>query len=252
LDGALQDRVVVVAGGSAGIGKATAQCFAGAGGRVVILARRKERVDEAVGEIGSGVTGIAADISDPDSVRNAFAQIDDQFGRLDVLLNVAGVARVCRIEEATDEAISTVVGTNFLGPIYTTRSAIPLMRKSGGGDIVNVSSEITLDDMPLMTLYSSTKRALDGFSRTMTKELKADGIRVTLVVMGTVGETAFTDNFGPGDAERAIPVWMEDGYMERVAGSDRPMEASWVADTMLHVVTRPRGMMVDVVHTRVF
>jgi hypothetical protein len=70
--------------------------------------------------------------------------------------------------------------------------------------------------------------------------------------MGTVGDTAFSDNFGPGDAERAIPRWIEDGYMQRVAGTDRPMDAAWVAETMLHVVTRPRGMMVDVIHTRVF
>ena len=248
----MQDKVVVVSGGSAGIGKATAKHFAEAGAHVVVLARRKERLDEAVAEVGSGSWGVVTDVSDPDSVRAAFAEIEARYGHIDVLLNVAGVARVRTIEEASDDDIATVVGTNFLGVIYTTRAAIPLLRKSGGGDIVNVSSEITLDDMPLMTLYSSTKRALDGFSRSMTKELKPDGIRVTLVVMGTVGDTAFADNFGPGDAERAIPLWIEDGYMSRVAGSDHPMDGTWVAESMLHAVTRPRGMMIDVVHTRVF
>jgi NAD(P)-dependent dehydrogenase (short-subunit alcohol dehydrogenase family) len=246
------EKVVVVAGGSAGIGKATARRFADEGAHVVVLARHKDRLDEAIAEIGSHAVGIVADISDPASVRDAFTEIDTRHGRIDVLLNVAGVARVRRIEEASDEDIATVVGTNFLGPIYTTRAAIPLLRKSGGGDIVNVSSEITLDDMPLMTLYSSSKRALDGFTRSMTKELKEDGIRVTLVVMGTVGETAFTDNFMPGDAERAMPLWLDDGYMQRVAGADRPMDVTWVAETMLYVVTRPRGMMLDVIHTRVF
>ncbi len=248
----LHGKVVVVSGGSAGIGKAIAKRFADEGASVIVLARRKERIDEAVADIGGAASGIVCDVVDPHSVRTAFAEIQSAHGRLDVLLNVAGVARVRTIEEASDDDIATVVGTNFTGPIYTTRAAIPLLRASGGGDIVNVSSEITLDDMPLMTLYSSTKRGLDGFTRSMTKELKGDGIRVTLVVMGTVGDTAFGDNFGPGDAERAIPLWVQDGYLSRVAGADRPMDASWVADTMVHVVTRPRGMMMDVVHTRVF
>jgi NAD(P)-dependent dehydrogenase (short-subunit alcohol dehydrogenase family) len=252
MNGQLQGKVVVVVGGSAGIGKATARCFAAAGATVVILARRQDRLDEAVAEIGSGAWGIATDAGDPNSVRAAFAQIEARHGHIDVLLNVAGVARVRRIEEASDEDIATVVGTNYLGPIYTTRAAIPLLRTAGGGDIVNVSSEITLDDMPLMTLYSSSKRALDGFTKSMTKELKVDGIRVALVIMGTVGPTEFADNFGPGDMERALPLWVEDGYMSRVAGADRPMEASWVAESILHAVTRPRGMMVDVIHTRVF
>jgi NAD(P)-dependent dehydrogenase (short-subunit alcohol dehydrogenase family) len=251
VSGRVQDKVVVVAGGSAGIGKATARCFAHEGARVVVLARNKQRLDETVSEIGSGAIGIPTDIADPDSVRNAFAEVDERLGRLDVLLNVAGIARVRLIEEASDEDIAAVVGTNFIGAIYTTRSAIPLLRKAGGGDIVNVSSEITLDDMPLMTLYSSTKHALDGFTRSMTKELKKEGIRVSLVVMGTVGETAFTDNFSPEDVERAMPLWFEDGYMERVAGSDHPMDGAWVAESMLHVVTRPKGMMCDVIHTRV-
>ncbi len=248
----LAGKAVVVAGGSAGIGRAISSCFADEGADVVILARRRDRLDEAVAACGEHASGIVTDISEPDSVRAAFAEIGDRYGRVDVLLNVAGIARVRTIEEASDEDISAVVGTNFLGPIYTTRSAIPLLRNSAGADIVNVSSEITLDDMPLMTLYSSTKRGLDGFTRSMTKELKPPGIRVTLVVMGTVGETAFADNFGPGDAERAIPLWSADGYMSRVAGADHPMDASWVAESMLHAITRPRGMMTDVMHMCVF
>jgi NAD(P)-dependent dehydrogenase (short-subunit alcohol dehydrogenase family) len=249
--GQMDGKVVVVSGGSAGIGKATAKRFADEGASVIVLARRKERIDEALAEIGGPDSwGIPTNVGDPDSVRAAFAAVEQKYGHVDVLLNVAGVARVRHIEEASDDDILTVVNTNFTGAIFTTRAAIPLMRKVGGGDIVNVSSEITLDDMPLMTLYSSTKRALDGFSRSMTKELRPD-IRVTLVVMGTVGETAFSDNFGPGDAERAIPAWTEDGYMTRVAGVERPLDAAWVADSMLYAVTRPKGMMIDVLHTRV-
>lgn len=248
----MDGKVVVVSGASAGIGKATAKRFADEGAHVVLLARRKARLDEAAAEIGRAAVPIPADVGDPDSVRAAFAQVDAQFGHLDVLLNVAGAARVRLIEDASDDDIASVVGANFLGPIYTTRAAIPLLKKAGGGDIVNVSSEVTLDDLPLMTLYSATKRGLDGFTKTMTKELKADKIRVTLVTMGTVDGTEFGDNFGPGDAERAYPAWEEDGYLTRVAGAHQPLDAAWVADAMLYAVTRPRGMMMDVIHTRVF
>ena len=246
----LDGKVVVVAGASTGIGRATAERFAASGANVVLLARRRERLDAAAAAIGERAVPIVADISDPDSVRSAFALVKERFGGLHALLNVAGAARARRIEEASDEDIAAVVGTNFLGPIYTTRAAIPLMKAVGGGDIVNVSSEVTLDDLPLMTLYSSTKRALDGFTRTMTKELKEDRIRVTLVVMGAVAGTSFADNFEAGEIERVRPVWEADGYTTRVAGGAVRMEAEWVADAMLYAVTRPTGMMMDVIHTR--
>jgi NAD(P)-dependent dehydrogenase (short-subunit alcohol dehydrogenase family) len=247
----LDGKVVAVAGASSGTGKVTAQRFAAEGAHVVMLARRKERLDEAAREVGSGAVPIATNIAEPEHVRAAFDQIDAQFGRLDALLNLAGTARARLIEEASDDDISAVVGTNFLGPIYTTRAAIPLMKKAGGGDIVNVSSEVTLDDMPMMTLYSSTKRALEAFTRTMTKELRKEHIRVTLVVMGATAPTSFLEDFSPEDLQRAFPLWEADGFLNRVSGAHAPMDASWVADALLYAVTRPRGMMMDVIHTRV-
>jgi NAD(P)-dependent dehydrogenase (short-subunit alcohol dehydrogenase family) len=211
VSGKVEGKVVVIAGASSGIGKATANLFAEEGAKVVMLARNKERLDGAAAEIGSNALPIQTDIGNPDSVRAASTQVDSEFGRLDALLNVAGAARVRLIEEASDEDIEAVVGTNFLGPIYTTRSAIPLLKRANGGDIINVSSEITLDDQPLMTLYSATKRGLDGFTKTMTKELKADKIRVTLLVAGATADTGFIDNFSPEDIERVFPIWEEDG-----------------------------------------
>ena len=98
-------------------------------------------------------------------MRAAFAHDRRPLGKVDALLNVAGVARIRRIEDATDDDIAFVFGVNLLGPIYTTRAAIPLMRAAGAGDIVNVSSEITDDYMPRMVLYGASKGGLDTFSR---------------------------------------------------------------------------------------
>ena len=248
MTGKLEGKVAIVAGGSAGVGKGVSAMFAGEGAQVAVLARGGQRLGEAISEIGHGAVGIVADISNPDSVRAAFAEVDSRFGRLDLVLNVAGAARARRIEDVTDADISTVVGVNFLGPIYTTRAAIPLMRRTGGGDIVNISSEVTLDDLPYMTLYSCTKRGMDGFTRTMTKELRGN-VRMVLVTLGTVSPTSFGDNLPASDMAVAHPIWQADGYLTRVAGST-PISPEAVADTLLYVVTRPRHEMIDVIHVR--
>lgn len=243
----LDGRVVAVVGASSGIGLAAARACSEEGARVVMLARGQERLEMAAAPLGA--TAISCDVADPDSVRAAFARIDETFGRLDALLNVAGVARVRRIEDASDEDIAYVMGVNLLGPIYTTRAAIPLLRRAGGGDIVNVTSEITDDYLPYMVLYGASKGGLDHFSRMMVHELKDDRIRVSNFVSGTVN-TDFAANFAPGEIEAAFPAWDASGYMTRVAGPG--MEPAWMADAMVFILTRPAGQMIDVVHVRSF
>jgi NAD(P)-dependent dehydrogenase (short-subunit alcohol dehydrogenase family) len=240
----------VVAGASAGVGRAVAARFARDGADVVLLARNRDRLMTAACEIGERAHPLVADVGEPASVGAAFDQIGRRFGHVDVLVNNAAIGRVTRIEDATDDDISSVVHTNFLGPIYTTRRAIPLLRAAGGGHVINVSSEVTLDDMPHMTLYSSTKRAVNGFTTSMTKELRGEGIRFTLVILGSVGGTDFAHDWTADTVEAATPVWAADGYGHRVSRNYRPMTAECVAPEFLHIVTRPPEMMIDVVHLR--
>lgn len=239
-----------MAGTSVGIGLAAARRCADEGADVVMMARGRERLAAAAAEIGDRATAIACDITQPDSVRAAFGEIGDRFGRVDALLNIAGVARIRRIEEATDEDIAFVVGVNLLGPIYTTRAVIPLMRAAGAGDIVNVSSEIVDDYMPRMVLYGASKGGLDTFTKMMVHELKSDNIRVTRYTSGSVGGTAFGDNFADGEVEQVWAEWEASGYLTRVAGPG--MEPDWMADAIVFTITRPRGQMIDVVHVRSF
>jgi NADP-dependent 3-hydroxy acid dehydrogenase YdfG len=246
----LADKVVVIAGASAGIGLAAAQACAAEGAQVVMLARGQTRLDEAAAPLGEAATAIVCDVMQPDSVRAAFHTIREKFGRVDALLNVAGVARIRRIEDATDEDIAFVVGVNMLGPIYTTRAVVPLMRAAGGGDIVNVSSEIVGEYMPQMVLYGASKGGLDTFSQMMVHELKADNIRVVRFTSGSVGGTGFGDNFGEGEVERVWPEWDASGYLTRVAGPG--MEPAWMADAIVFAITRPRGQMIDVINVRSF
>ena len=183
----LSGKVTVVTGASRGLGATTARMFAEAGAQVVLLGRTESHLAKQVAHLGRGALPIVTDVADPDSVRGAFTRVDEAFGRLDVLVNNAGGTAHGSLEETTDEEIATIVGTNLLGPVYTTRAAIPLMRRSGGGHILNVSSDGTLfPEAPYLGLYVTTKAALDMFSRVTYQELKALGIRVTLVVPGAV------------------------------------------------------------------
>ncbi|HVQ48908.1 MAG TPA: SDR family oxidoreductase, partial [Mycobacterium sp.] len=152
----MEGQIAVVAGASMGVGRATAIRLAQDGATVVLLARRKLLLDEVVEIIGPNAVPIVTDVTCSHEVHAAFDQIAAQFGRVDVLINCAGASRIRLIEEASDEDIAVTVNTNMVAPIYTTRSAIPLLRAAGGGDIMNISSEITLDDMPMMTLYAAT------------------------------------------------------------------------------------------------
>lgn len=245
--GQLEGRVVAVVGASSGIGLAAAKMAAREGADVVMMARGKDRLVEHATAVGA--TPIVCDVSEPDSVRTAFAEIDERFGRLHALLNVAGVARIRKIADASDDDIHFVMGVNLLGPIYTTRAAVPLMRKAGAGDIINVSSEITGDYMPSMVLYGVSKGGLDVFSRMMVHELKSENIRVANYVSGSVA-TDFGSNFTPEEIGAVWPDWEASGYLTRVAGPG--MDPEWMAEAFLFQLTRPAGQMIDVIHVRSF
>ena len=245
----LDGKVVVVSGASMGVGKATAERCAADGATVVLLARRKLLLDEIAETIGANAVPIATDVTCSTQVRAAFEQVAVQLGRIDVLVNSAGASRIRLIEEASDEDIAVTVNTNLVAPMYTTRAAIPLLRAAGGGDIMNISSEITLDHLPMMTLYAATKHGLNGFTQAMSSELRRDSIRVTLVILGAVDDTGIHENFAPGDIERAWPIWEADGYLTRMSGTQR-LTPPTVAAVLHDVLTRPRELMMDVIHVR--
>jgi len=246
---ALEGKVVVIAGGSTGIGRAAAEVFAHEGAELVLLARDRVRLEEAAAATGG--TAVPTDISNPDAVRAAFDLVERRYKRLDVLLNVAAVGRIRTIDEASDEDIAAVFGTNLLGPIYTTRAAIPLLRRAGGGDILNVSSESTMAYLPYMVLYTASKSGLDGFTRMAMHELKPHGIRMTLFVAGSTESPVSASKYTEAEAARARPAWHDSGYMQQVAGARRA-PAEHVAGAMLFAVTRPREQMIDVIHSRSF
>ncbi len=249
----LEGKVAVVTGATSGSGRAIVRRFVDEGAAVVMLARGEARLKELEASLGSAAKGVPTDIGDPDSVRAAFAQVERQFGKLDILVNNAAVYRPCPIEELSDGDILTQTRTNFLGPVYTCRAAIPLLRAAGGGDIVNTSSETTLDPFPHLSMYTATKAALEAFSRMIMAELPDDDIRVTTLVQGVaLGEGGGSTGWSwePERAQRATELWERQGYLARVGGTQGGQSVDAVADVHVYVVTRPRGQKLDTIHVR--
>jgi NAD(P)-dependent dehydrogenase (short-subunit alcohol dehydrogenase family) len=174
---AAHNRVAVVTGAGTGIGKASALALLHDGYRVVLTGRRKEMLDQAIAEAGAAgerATAIAADVSNPESVRSLFAQVKQKFGRLDVLFNNAGVnAPGVPMEELTFEQWKQVVDINLTGPFLCTQEAIRIMKDQDprGGRIINNGSISAHAPRPNSAPYTSTKHAITG----LTKSTSLDG-----------------------------------------------------------------------------
>ncbi len=243
----LSGKVALVTGASRGIGLATARVLADRGARVALLARSEAPLADAAAGIGAPALALVADVSDPNSVRGAFDEVRVAFGRLDILVNNAVVAWPRRIEDARDEELRATVDTNFLGVLHCTRAAVPLMRESGGGDVVNISSEAVRNPFPLLSVYVATKAAVESLSYALKRELASDGIRVTLLRSGAAATAGFIAAWDPADAARALETWKASGHLDFI-GSPMPPEV--IAESIVHAVTRPPGASVDFLEIR--
>ena len=133
-------KVAVVTGASQGIGVAIARVLHDAGMAVALLARSEDKLVALAGDLGERALPVVCDVGDPDAVRTAFATIDEHFGRVDLLVNNAGIIGMSLLGDADDADVTSIVAANLLGPMWCSRAAIPLLDAAGGGDIVNISS----------------------------------------------------------------------------------------------------------------
>lgn len=209
----VQDQVIVVTGGSKGIGYATAQVLLQRGAKVALLARDRQRLDEAVAALGSErVIGLAADVSKRGQIDAALAQVVERWGRLDGIINNAGFQFARRIELMPEAEVRSIVDLNFLSVLFCCQAAIPHLRKSGGGRIVNLSSATVRHDNEFshLAVYSASKAAVEQLSRELRHELKPDGIMVTIFSPGAVA-TGSIANFDPAAAAEAMQDWLTKG-----------------------------------------
>ena len=185
----LQNKVAIITGGSRGIGYATAEAFLREGAAVILTASRPETAAKAVQTLqekypDAKVGGISPDLSDLESVKAAFDEVVSRFGRLDILVNKAGVSESTPLLNYTEETFDKVMDLNVKGVFTATRVAAEHMAKQGSGVILNTSSMVSRYGQPAGFAYPASKFAVNGMTLSFARELGPKGIRVNAVAPG--------------------------------------------------------------------
>jgi NAD(P)-dependent dehydrogenase (short-subunit alcohol dehydrogenase family) len=167
--------VAIVTGASGGIGEASARALLAAGHRVFGTYRRPPATKSP------GIEYLVCDVTSDDSVHSAVGQVLERAGRIDLLVNNAGVGLVAGAEESSLEQAKSLFDVNLFGVFRMTKAVLPTMRRQGAGRIVNISSVLGLIPAPFMALYAASKHALEGYSESMDHEIRSSGVRVVLV-----------------------------------------------------------------------
>lgn len=194
----LQGKVAIVTGGGSGFGEGIAKLFAAEGGRVVVADINGEAADRVANEIdraGGAAVGLRADVTAKSDVDTMMRAALDSYGRLDILVNNAGVShRNKPMTEVTEEEFDFIYNVNVKAIYLAAVAAIPLMKAEGGGCIINTSSTAALRPRPGLTVYNSSKGAVNVMTKSMAVELAPDKIRVN-AICPVIGETALMETF---------------------------------------------------------
>ena len=231
----IKGKVVVVTGASSGIGESTARQFGREGAKVVLTARRLDRLEALAQEIHDMKTGaetlvVQADLSKLEDIVSLITQTMNTFGRIDVLVNNAGFGRLNWLEKLDPEKdIEAQFDVNVLGVVQTTRQALPVMIKQHAGHIINMCSMAGLVATPTYTIYAACKHAVHGFSEALRREVKPWGIDVSMIYPGGVA-TEFAHNAGiKRKTQATTPKFLL-------------LSAEDVGRAVLQLVRRPRAM----------
>lgn len=226
----LAASTIVVTGASAGLGRRFSRDLVAAGADVFGLARRNDRLVALEDELGDSFTGIECDVSDEQSVDDAFERIGDDAGRIDGLINNAGFGRFGPIDEMSARDFDLLLQVNVRGVFLCSRRAVPVMKrqnaKSGfGGHIVNIASIAGLIGNPEIGAYNASKFGVRGLSESMFKELRSDGIKVTCLFPGSID----TEFFDRADASM----------------TSNPLTPEHISSTLMHVLRTPENYLIS-------
>jgi short-subunit dehydrogenase len=179
----IKDKVIVITGASEGIGAATARYLGSLGAKIVLAARTTEKLEQVMNEI-PGAVSIQTDMTKPNDIANLLDKTVEHFGRIDVLINNAGRSITGPIETLDIEGYKAIFELNVIGPLRAMEHVIPIMRKQGGGMILNISSGVSKQYIPTLGGYASTKYALNAISLTARTELAPEHIVVCVMHPG--------------------------------------------------------------------
>jgi NAD(P)-dependent dehydrogenase (short-subunit alcohol dehydrogenase family) len=195
-------KVVVVTGGTSGIGLATAKQFAEEGASVFITGRGQDALDAAVKAIGGGVTGVRADMAQLGDIDRLYDAVQQRHDHIDVVFANAGGGEFAPLGAITEDHFDKTFATNVKGVLFTVQKALPLMRD--GGSVILTSSTTGTTGTPAFSVYSATKAAVRNFARNWALDLKDRRIRVNAISPGVTETAGLNDLFGGGDQAETI------------------------------------------------
>jgi NADP-dependent 3-hydroxy acid dehydrogenase YdfG len=232
MTGSLAGRTALVTGASSGIGEATAIALAAKGAAVGVCGRRAARLEDLVRRIaaaGGRAVALPADLADEAAATGVVAEAIRQFGRLDILVNAAGVIQAGGVENADTVQWRRVIEVNLLAALYTCKAAIPAMKAQGFGDIINISSTAGVRAVGSFGPYSASKFGLTALTEGLRQEVGASGVRVCVIEPGATATEAAEGMSDPQLKEA----------MRRRLGTEGAMQAEDIADAILFVTTLP-------------
>jgi NADP-dependent 3-hydroxy acid dehydrogenase YdfG len=231
VDRDLNGRVVVITGASSGIGEATARALGARGAKLALLARRADRIEALAGELsGDGATALAleADVTDSSTVERAAERIRGELGRVDCLVNNAGLMQLAPFEHGKVDEWRQMIDVNLTGALETTHVFLPQL-SDGGGDLVNVSSVAGRKGIPGSGAYNATKWGINGWSEALRQELIGTGVRVIVVEPGAV-RTELPDHITDEQSRERI---------EKMGEKFDILEAEDIASAIEYAVSQP-------------
>lgn len=237
-----RDKVAFITGGSRGIGRACACVLAEAGAKIGVGGRDFPKLVEVCSEVeslGSRALPISVDVSEVAQIKSAFAQIIESFGRLDILINNAGITKDGLLLRMKEEDWTSVLQTNLTGTFLCTQEAIKIMLKQRYGRIVNISSVVGVTGNAGQANYVASKAGIIGFTKSIAQEVASRNITINVIAPGFV-DTAMTQGLAEGTKAKLVDqipmgrigVSREIAYGVKFLASD---EASYVTGEVLHI-----------------
>ena len=235
----LKNKIVFISGASSGIGMACAHAFAAEGAKLILAARRKDRLDELASKLkekfDSETKRLSFDIQNYQEIKESFASLSEEWKNVDILINSAGLAQgMHKLQEGNPDDWDVMINTNIKGLLYLTREILPNMVKRESGHIINLGSTAGHDVYPSGNVYCATKFAVNAISQSLRIDVLDKSIKVSSVDPGMV-ETEFSVVRFSGDVERAKNVYK----------GVEPLTPQDVADAILYCATRPKHVNIN-------
>ena len=230
----LEGKVAIVTGASRGIGKAISLALAKEAATVVIAARAIDKMNETaklVTAAGGKAQIIPTELTDERSIKNLVKATGERFGRIDILINNAGITHSARLEETLTQDLDRCLNINTRAPFILCRDALPLLKKADAAYVINIASVVGVKAYPLQSAYTASKHALRGMTMALAEEMRGTNIRVHLVCPGGV-DTELVQNVRPDIKKQDL------------------MQPEEIAELVLYLLTHKGNAVVDELHIR--